>query len=166
MAFFGDVLQKVLGIAPRLKKRTFDPEAMSEEDIDLPSSIMNFDKEDMRLTIKREIDTFRVLGYKEKTLDELKVEEYHSLQIGLMLKYVKEGKYFPIEKIEQLLPDFVLGATNKQLHIKVYDLVYRYDNIVNKESSLNDLAKEIIWTPQEAAYLLRYINLENRIIVN
>lgn len=139
---------------------------MCEDDIELPMSIVNYDKQDMRITIKSEIDTFRLLGYKDKTLEDIKAVEYHSCQIGLMLKYVKDGKYFPIEKIEEIIPNFVLGATKKQLHIKVFDLVYRYDNSVDKTSSLEELEKQIIWTPLEAAYLLRYINMENRKIVN
>ena len=45
MAFMEKLIQKVTNIAPRLKKRTFDPEAMSIEDISLPQSIMDLDIE-------------------------------------------------------------------------------------------------------------------------
>jgi len=165
MSFFDGILQKVLGLAPRLKKRVFDPEAMCEDDIELPMAIKNYDK-DLKGVIKNEIDTFRLLGYKDKDPEDLKVKEYHSLQIGIMLKYVKDGKYFPIDDIQNLLPPYVLSVVNKQLHIKIFDLVYRYDNLVDKTQTLDQLANQLEWTPLEAAYLLRYINMQNRKLIN
>ena len=62
------------------------------------------------------------------------------------------------------LPSFITGATRKQLHIKVFDIVYRYDLGVDKKQSETDLEKEIKWTPKEAGYLLRYLDMEDRTI--
>ena len=158
------LINKVVKLAPRLKKRTFDPEAMSIEDISLPKALMNLDIEDIKNMIEKEVATFKSLDYKNKTLDQLKVSEYHSYQIGIMLRYIKEERVFLIPKIDELIPSFIMGATRQQLHIKVFDIVYRYDLGVNKEQSLEELKKEIKWTPREAGYLFRYLNMEDRTI--
>lgn len=164
MSFMEQLIGKVTNLAPRLKKRTFDPEAMSIEDISLPYTLMNLDPADIKNMIEKEITTFKSLGYKNKTLEQLKISEYHSYQIGLMLRYIKEERVFFISNIEKMVPNFIMGTTKQQLHIKVFDIVYRYDLGVNKNMSLEELEKEIKWTPKEAAYLLRYLNIEDRTI--
>jgi hypothetical protein len=164
MSFMDRLIKKVAQIAPRLKKRTFDPEAMSIEDISLPNSLMELDVSNITTMIEEEVSTFKSLDYKNKTLDQLKINEYHSYQIGMMLRYIKEERVFLIPKIDDLIPSFIMGATRNQLHIKVFDIVYRYDLAVNKAMSIILLEKEIRWTPREAAYLLRYLNMEDRTI--
>ena len=164
MAFMETLIQKVANMAPRLKKRTFDPEAMSIEDIQLPSSIMDLDIEKVKKMIETEVSTYKSLGYKDKTLEQLKINEYHSFQIGIMLRFIKEERIFLIPKIDELLPSFITGATRKQLHIKVFDIVHRYDLGVDKKQNETDLEKEIKWTPKESGYLLRYLDMEDRTI--
>lgn len=164
MSFMEQLIDRVINLAPRLKKRTFDPEAMSIEDISLPNALMNLDPEDIKNMIEKEVATFKSLDYKNKTLEQLKINEYHSYQIGVMLRYIKEERVFLIADIEELIPNFIMGATRQQLHIKVFDIVYRFDLGVNKAMSLEELEKEIKWTPREAAYLLRYLNMEDRTI--
>jgi len=158
------LIDRVINLAPRLKKRTFDPEAMSIEDISLPNALMNLDPEEIKNMIEKEVSTFKSLGYNNKTLDQLKINEYHSYQIGMMLRYIKEERVFLIADIEKIIPIFIMGATKQQLHIKVFDIVYRYDLGINKDMRLDELEKEIKWTPREAGYLLRYLNMEDRTI--
>ena len=59
---------------------------------------------------------------------------------------------------------FVYSKQSIQLHIKVFDIVYRYDLGVGKEMNISQLEKENKWTPREAGYLLRYLNMEDRTI--
>lgn len=164
MGFMNNLIQKVSSIAPRLEKRTFDPESMSIEDILLPNVLMNLDIEQVKNMIDTEVATYKSLGYKNKTLEQLKVSEYHSFQIGIMLRFIKEERVFLIAELENIIPSFIIGATKNQLHKKVFDIVYRYDIGVKKSQSLTDLEEENKWTPQEAGYLLRYLDLEDRTI--
>ena len=164
MSFMEQLIKKVVKLAPRLKKRTFDPEAMSIEDISLPNALMRLDIEDIKNMIEKEVATFKSLDYKNKTLDQLKINEYHSYQIGIMLRFIKEERVFLIHKIDDLIPDFINGTTRNQLHIKVFDIVYRYDLGVKKDMRIEELKKEIKWTAREAGYLLRYLNMEDRTI--
>lgn len=163
MGFLGGLVDKITNTsAPKLKKRSFDPEAMSIEDIKLPECLEQFNISKIKDILDAELETFKYLGYKDKVLEDLRVPEYHSLQIGIMLRYLKADMFFIIPNIEKILPSYVLGATKKELHKKVFDIVYRYDNGVSKDSNIKNLEDEIKWTPQDAAYLLRYIGTENR----
>ena len=54
MALFG-TMGKVF-TSPRLKKRKFDPEKMSAEDIELPRVFRTIEKDELRLLVKEEID--------------------------------------------------------------------------------------------------------------
>ena len=162
MSFMDGLLKNVANIAPRLKKRTFDPEAMSIEDISLPHCIMELDIAKIQSIIEKEVSTFKSLGYINKTLEQLSIQEYHSYQIGMILRYIKEDRILLISSIDKIVPSFVMGTVKKQLHNKVFDLVYRYDLSVNKMMTIEELKNEIKWTPRETAYLLRYLNMEDR----
>ena len=49
---------------------------------------MNLDIEVIKNMNEEEVSTFSALDYKNKTLDQLKVSEYHSYQIGYLLRYI------------------------------------------------------------------------------
>jgi len=161
MSLFGSIKNKVL-TPIRIKKRVFDPEKMSIEDISLPASMDKIEDDKIRDMVKDEVATFKALDYINKPLEYLKAKEYHSYQIGILLKYLKGDNVFAITKIDTVLPTFVLGTTKRQLHIKVFDVVYRYDIGVDKDASLEELKKEVKWTPLDAAYLLYYLSLSER----
>jgi hypothetical protein len=164
MSFIESIVKKVVTLSPRFKKRTFDPEAMSIEDINLPESLMRVSFEPIQKIIENEVSIYKSLGYKDKPMEKLKVPEYHSYQIGILLRYIKEDRVFLIHNLKELVPSFILGASIKELHIKIFDIVYRYDLGVNKELTIEDLKKQLKWTPREMGYILRYLTLEDRTI--
>ena len=149
----------------KIKKRTFDPEKMSIEDIHLPVVLKNLDVDTLKGVISEEINTFKSLGYVNRPADQLKSPEYHSFQVGTLLKFIKEDIPYSIAHMEKIIPSEVLYITKKQLHIKVFDVVYRFDVGTQKDMLMQELFKEIKWSPMDVAYLLRYISLENRSII-
>ena len=111
MALFGS-MGKVF-TSPRLKKRRFDPEKMSAEDIELPRVFKTIDKDELRLLVKEEIDLFKTLDYKNKPDDQLKDPEYHSWQVGLLLKFIKEEMVYLYDAIDDILPSKTVYITKK-----------------------------------------------------
>ncbi|MEA2050508.1 MAG: hypothetical protein U9O56_07245 [Campylobacterota bacterium] len=162
MAMFGSVGKVFKSI--KLKKRVFDPEKMSIEDITLPVCLRNLDSDEARNLVKQEIDTFKSLGYVNMPIDQLKFPEYHSYQVGTLLRFLQEDKVFLIPNIEKILPSVALHITKRQLHVKVFDMIYRYNESVDPAELKQELEVDLKWTPLEVAYLLHYITLENRII--
>ncbi|MEA3554128.1 MAG: hypothetical protein U9R39_07000 [Campylobacterota bacterium] len=148
----------------KIKKRTFDPEKMSVEDISIPVCLRNLDIDTAKNMINEEFGTFRSLGYKDKPLEQIKMKEYHSYQIGIILRCLQEDVVFFYPKIEEVLPSMVAHITKKQLHMKVFDIVYRYDNLVAKDALGQELIVDMQWTPLDMAYLLYYLCLEDRVI--
>lgn len=154
--------KKVFGTAPKLKKRRFDPEKMSVEDITLPTVIKNMDTDKLPQFIQHEFSTYKSLGYVDMPLDQLKFPEYHSYQIGVILKYLKEDKVYFAPKADSLISSAATSLSKRNLHLKVFDIVYRYNEIVDKAMLKDELEKDIKWTPLEVSYLLRYASMENR----
>lgn len=164
MSLIGGMAGKIFS-APKFKKRRFDPEKMSVEDIMLPAPLKRLEDDQLRPMVKAEIDTFKSLGYKDQPLENLKREEYHSWQIGVILKFLKEDHVYPLHNIDEILPSMVFHITKKQLHIKVFDVVARYHETVESDFLKEDLEKDMRWSPIDMAYLLRYATLENRSII-
>jgi hypothetical protein len=163
MALFNSIKKKVIQQI-KIKKRVFDPEKMSVEDISLPISLRRLDLDIAKKQIETEFKTYKSLGYKDKPLDQIKYKEYHSYQVGVILRYLKEDNTFFVPNINDILPSMVTYISKKQLHIKVFGIVFRYDNIVDKEALQEELVNDVEWTPLDMAYLLYYLSLENRVI--
>lgn len=160
MAFFDKVVQKakeVVSSPPQRKKVDFDK--MDESDIALPPALLKYDNDNLRDTIKEEFDTYRAIGYKDKPLDKLRVKEYHSLQVGLMLRYIKDGSILKIDKIGEIIPSFIVNSPKKKLHNKAFEVVNRFNNGVSKDSNLMDLERDMRWTAEDVGYVLMYITL-------
>ncbi len=90
----------------RLKKRVFDPEKIEIVDLDLPNFIENFDSSTITSMVKEEVATFKSLNYKDKRDDELKTKEYHSFQIGIILKFFKLEYDLRLNDSKDIFPNF------------------------------------------------------------
>ena len=164
MSLFSSIKSKVSGQAPKLKKRVFDPEKMSIEDISLPMPLRAMDIEVARSLLRDEIKTYESLKYVDLPLDQLKFPEYHSFQVGVILRYLKDDLVFLIPKADKIIPSAAMHLPKRQLHIKVFDMIYRYNEVVAKDAYKDDLVSDVRWTPLELAYLLRYVSMEDRSI--
>jgi hypothetical protein len=163
MSLISGMKSRVAGFVPKLTKMHFDPEKMSVEDIELPGVIKR-DEADLRETIRDEINTYKALGYIDLPVDQLKFPEYHSYQVGNIMKYIKEDNVFVAQDIEKILNSASTSITKRNLHIKVFDIVFRYNEYVEKDATKEELQGDIKWTPLEVSYLLRYATLEDRAI--
>ena len=162
MGMFGS-LGKVFS-SIRLKKRHFDPEKMSIEDITLPTCLRNLDIEKTKELIKDDISTYKSLDYVNLPIDQLKFPEYHSYQVGVMLRFLKENLVYFIPELEKILPSAAMHITKRELHVKVFTMIFRYNEAIESIHLKHELEKDVRWTPLEVAYLIRYLTLENKII--
>lgn len=162
MSLLNGLKSRVLGTAPRLKKRDFDPEKMTVDDITLPRGVKFLEVELARSFISQYVDTYKALGYVDMPLDQLKFPEYNSYEVGVVLRYLKENRHFLIANIDKILPSVILYSTKKQMHIKVFDMIFRYNEVVDDEFLKDDLTRDKSWSPMEFGYLLRYLSEENR----
>ena len=150
-------IAKSMFTLPRFKKRDFDPEKVSIEDIHLPIIINSFEDIITTNMVKDEYSTYKSLGYKNKTMETLNTHAYHSFQIGLMLKHIKIDKDIFIPNLENFFPKIILNTPEKIIESKVFDIIKQYDKQVSKDLTSLQLTNDIEWTPLEAGYLLYYI---------
>ena len=162
MSLLSGLKTKVFGSAPKLKKRVFDPEKLSIEDISLPTTFRSINTDKLKEVVQEELTTYKSMNYRNQPLEQLKDPEYHSYQIGLLLCYIKKDLVYFIPEPKDILPSDVLYITKKQLHIKVFNIVHKYDNEIEKDVLKEEMSNQYNWSPIDAAYLLRYLSLENR----
>ncbi len=158
MGLFNGVAKKVFE-SIRLKKRVFDPEKVSIEDVQLPKIISDLGDKLVSNMIKEEISAYRSLGYKDKSLGALEVNTYHSFQIGVILKYLQLDHDLFIPNKNEIFPSFVKDYTFESLQVKVFDIIDLYDKIAPKDPSKQNLIDHIKWSPLDATYLLYYLTV-------
>ena len=142
---------------PRFKKRDFDPEKVSIEDIHLPIIINTFEDIITVNMVKDEYSTYKSLDYKDKTIETLNTHVYHSFQIGLMLKYIKINRDMFIPNLETIFPKIILNTSKRMTESKIFDIIKKYDEKIKINLTSEQLTNDIQWTPLETGYLLYYI---------
>lgn len=143
----------------KLKKRVFDPEKLSIEDIVLPKVLNNLEVDVVKSMVKEELSTYKSLGYKDRSLGKLEAKSYHSFQIGVILKYLQLNYDLFIPNKEKTFPEFVTSYHFESLQIKVFDIVALFDKKIDKGSNGAQLARDIRWSPLDITYLLYYLSL-------
>ncbi len=141
-----------------LKKRKFDPEMLDINDIKLPTYFSDFDNSRIIRDIKSELQTFKSLGYRFRKINELDKQEYHSLQIGTLLKALNSNIDLKVQKNQDYFPDFIYDFGYTTVQSKVSDIIKKYDSEVSKISTELQLRNQLIWTPLEAGYILFYLS--------
>ena len=154
----GGIVKKVF-TSVKLKKRVFDPEKVSIEDIVLPKIIRNLGADITISMVKEEITTYNSLGYKDKSIETLERKVYHSFQIGIILKYLQLDLSLTGRYKKDIYPDFVHKLQFEALQTKVFDIIDMYDKNVKKDLVGAQLINEIEWTPLDATYLLYYLTI-------
>jgi len=154
----GGVLRKVF-TSTKLKKRVFDPELVSIEDIKLPKIIDQLEPKLIVNMTKEEISTYKSLGYKDKSLGALEVRIYHSFQVGVILKYLQLDYDLFIPNSDQIFPKFVKNYPFESLQGKVFELIANYDKHIAKDPSGKKLIDDLRWSPLDVTYLLYYLTI-------
>ncbi len=154
----GGLIRKVF-TPIKLKKRVYDPEKVSIEDIKLPRIIDYFNSQVIITMVKEEVVTYKSLKYKDKTIDELTKITYHSFQIGVLMKYLQFNYDLFIPNKEKVFPSFVLNMPFETLQVKIFDIIALYDDVIPKDPTGKELIEDIRWTPLDTTYLLYYLTI-------
>ncbi len=154
----GSVIKKIF-IPPRLKKRTFDPEKIELIDLNLPDFIDTFNPDILSSMVREELSTFKSLGYKDKPLERLERKEYHSFQVGIILKFfLLENDLFITDK-EDIFPKFILNTPRNKINEKIHYIINLYGNTVPSTLTGKALIDDVRWSPLDIAYLLYYLSI-------
>jgi hypothetical protein len=108
---------------------------------------------------RNEIATCKSLQFKKKSKSELNVKNYHSYQIGIILRHMQLNYELFIPDCKIVFPKFVLQLAFSSLQLKVFDIIAKYDKEVKKDLCEIDLIQDVRWTPIDISYLLYYLTL-------
>ena len=159
---FGSVFKQIARFfrgSPRLKIRKYDPHVLSIEDLNLPLCINEISPLRVSNELKYELKDYISLDYKHANIERLNEKEYHSFQIGIMLKGIKDKLVLHVDNKEDVFPDFILKYDIKYLELKLMDIIEIYQKKVDRFASENMLKEDYIWTPLDATYLLYYLSI-------
>jgi hypothetical protein len=154
---FGSVINKVI-TSVKLKKRNYDPEMIAADDIKLPLVFNGMEKGIINPSIKTELQTYKLLGYRFKKDFELNVLEYNAYQIGLLIRAIKIGADLKVNKPKNYFHKNIFEHENRTITAFVIDIIKKYEKIIKITLSVTSLKKENIFTPLEAGYLLYYLS--------
>ncbi|HFU76787.1 MAG TPA: hypothetical protein ENK66_11130 [Arcobacter sp.] len=143
----------------RLKKRKFNPDLLDIEDLHLPIEIKEMDHERILRDLKSNLKNYKLLGYRFKHESELNsLQEYNSLEIGILLRSVKDKIDLKVEKPKEYFGDVILNHHYGTIQSLVQDIIKKYERNVTKTLSEIQLKNEMLWTPIEAGQLLYYLS--------
>ena len=105
-----------------------------------------------------ELKTFKVLDYSKVTPPQLEEKSYHSYQIGILLKSIKEGFYVTIDDLDPAFHEVVKKMPASVIKKKIYQLAVKYAATVDMGNAKSQLQSELIWSPIHATLLIYFIH--------
>jgi len=125
--------------------------------VKLPIAIDKLTEVELKRLLANELKTFKLLDYSKYTPPKLEERTYHSYQIGVLIKCIKEGVLNTIDGIEPTFPSIVAQMPPAMIKKRIYQVVASYTSNVNHGSSDKQLQTQIVWKPIQASFLLYYI---------
>jgi hypothetical protein len=143
----------------RLKKRKFNPDLLDIDDLHLPIEIKEMENDRILRDLKSNLKNYKLLGYRFKNESELHdLIEYNSLEIGILLRAIKDNIDLKVEKPKDHFGDGILNHHYGTVQSLVQDIIKKYERNVTKTLSERQLKNELLWTPVEAGQLLYYLS--------
>ncbi len=142
----------------KLKKRVFDPERISIEDIKLPNIFEDLNDVVITNMVKEELNTYKSLGYNKKSVKSLNICDFHSFQVGVILRYLQLNYDLLISNKEEVFPSIIINSPFPIIQLKFFEIIYNYDIKVPKTSTGAQLINDTRWTPLDMSYLLYYLS--------
>jgi len=159
---FGGIFTKAYQ-SVRLKKRDYDPELLSIEDIELPFIFKSLDENRIQRDIKSELETYKSVGYRLSSNKNIDKNEYSIYQIGILLVALKKELDLKIIVAKSYLPEFIYKTSEDNMKLKISDILKKYDKEVKKDILEGNAREEYTWTPKEAGYILYFLSMYKKI---
>ncbi len=140
------------------KKRTRNLNQLNIKEVLFPFDLMKLNPIIIKKIAKKEVATYRSLGYNKKSFEEMDKElTYDSFEIGVLLRFFKHDFDLMIADSENFFPSFMRKQSLSNIKNKVEKLSYRYHHYVDRYFKENDLKNQKRWSPVDATYLLYYL---------
>jgi len=152
-----NIINKVF-VSQRLKKREYDPEIITIDDVNLPFILKEMDKSIVNSYVKSELKSYQSLQYNLKNESLLNENEYHAYQIAILILAIRKKVDLNILSLDEYFHKDITKLDNSTIEGKIHDIYKKFNKKVSRAKSENMLKKEIIFSPLEAGYLLYFIS--------
>lgn len=126
--------------------------------LDLPAGVENISKEDILPACKSVYSVLKMLGFKDKTMKDLEINQWHSWQISMLFKLYKYNKDFFIPNKEEIFHPELLNISDTSLNYLMNDIMFKYKKNVKTDKSKDYLCKEIKWTTREISIIFLFLS--------
>ena len=122
----------------------------------LPKNIEHMKFDSLSKATKAIFDSYRALDYINKLPSSLDKIEWHTWQVSILLRYLKNKNKIFISS-DNLFHSVIEELNETKIEQELQKIYRKYVNNVNIHRSRDDLSKDIIWTAREVSIILNKI---------
>ncbi len=131
---------------------------VSKNSFALPEEIEHMPKDDIRESIKDDIDTFHSLGYATMSQEELvAAKEWHTWQVSIMLEMFKMNEKVLVADKAEIFPKFIREKSPHAQAQIIKGMVENYKHRASIRAKKEVLLKDAKWSAYEVGNLLYFL---------
>lgn len=120
-----------------------------------PKNIENMNSDSIHKATKVIFDSYKALGYANKSANSMDRIEWHSWQVSILLSFLKKDSSFYVTEDNQLLfHDAILRLNKVQINQELQKIYKKYSENVNIYKNRDDLSNDVTWTARDVSILL------------
>lgn len=124
----------------------------------LPMEIENMTRDQLRKSVRDDINTFHSVNYTALSKDELiAAKEWHTWQVCIMLKLYKMGDKLFISNKEEIFPVAIKELSKNGLEQVIRTMILNLKKRANLNAKKSFLQKDAKWSAMEVGCLLYFI---------
>ncbi len=136
-----------------LGKNNSYPEIADLNTMQFPKNIEHMKFDALSKATKVIFDSYKALDYVNKLPSSLDKIEWHTWQVSIILRYLKNKNKIFISS-DNIFHKVIEDLSESQIEQELQKIYRKYMNNVNIQKSRNDLSKDIIWTAREVSIIL------------
>jgi hypothetical protein len=125
--------------------------------ITLPVAVEKLTALTLKNILANEMRTFKSLDYSRSNPTQLEEKTYHSFQIAILIKCIKEGIFDTLEGLNPTFHTIITKSPPSLIKKKILQTAIKYSTSVDTGNSESQLKAELIWSPLQASYMFYYI---------
>lgn len=130
-------------------------------DLKFPSKIEEINSYSLFQASKIIIDSYKAMEYFKKTPNSLDKMEWHTWQLSILLKFLKENKEFILPYDMNIFHSVILNFSKEDIDKELQKIFTRYNNNVDITKNRDHLSKNTIWTGMDVSVILYTILSKN-----
>lgn len=154
------VLVYLLSINKNIKKSTVKKSATPLMYVDIsnmqfPKNIESMNSDALFKAIKVIFDSYKALGYANKSVSSMDKIEWHSWQLSIILNFIKkDNNFFVSDDNYDLFHEVILELDKVQINHELQRIYKKYSENVNIYKNRDELSNDVIWTARDVSILL------------